>query len=413
MDIKRALAVGDFVQRAYKAFDLLPDKTNLTPAIALPDGFDLVARITMEDFLFKTGDPRERRFYGFLAHELNTDHYIFALRGTDGPLEWWDNLHGFTVPFREVANCGRVGYGFESIYGTAEIAYVDAAMFSQAASLAPDDPGERCFAEHVGMMIRVHHAEHHNRRTVAPEDRITPNAIDLTQMEISVAGHSLGAALATLFVMENDTAPKAQMRPRSMHTFASPMVGDATFARRFNDLKVETWRIYNAPDIVPMQPLNVEGYVHVGRPFRIDTRQMDDIKWTLPCWHVMESYLAALGDSQYLEKCRFNDLHGLEGELLREGREFARRALGLPAHGRPDGLPPDATALPATPRIATKRTAKNWKALDVVAAVLSAVVVLAAVVIRLQHVRAGTKAKSPAGARVGEAPNSEVPLVTA
>jgi hypothetical protein len=52
MDVQAAIRAGDFVQRAYNAYDSLGgDQSNLTPSVALPPGFDLVARISMEDFL--------------------------------------------------------------------------------------------------------------------------------------------------------------------------------------------------------------------------------------------------------------------------------------------------------------------------------------------------------------------------
>lgn len=82
-----------------------------------------------------------------------------------------------------------------------------------------------------------------------------------------LTGHSLGAAVATL------CAYRLKMMGQSvagLYTFGSPRVGDAEFARFFDALMPETYRIVNNNDIVARVPLLTQQYRHVGRLKYID-----------------------------------------------------------------------------------------------------------------------------------------------
>ncbi len=103
-----------------------------------------------------------------------------------------------------------------------------------------------------------------------------------------VTGHSLGSALATLFVMEN----KNRFDVSTICTFASPRVGDAEFARQFNLLPLDSWRIVNCQDLVPKLPLHIPmlfDYQHVETPY--DFSSAGVVKWNPSCWHAMGTYL--------------------------------------------------------------------------------------------------------------------------
>jgi triacylglycerol lipase len=82
-------------------------------------------------------------------------------------------------------------------------------------------------------------------------------------LNIIVAGHSLGGALATLCAFE-----LSAWKPYC-YTFASPRVGNDVFSNNFNNRVPNSFRIVNIDDIVPTLPLPVFGdsiYSHVGRP---------------------------------------------------------------------------------------------------------------------------------------------------
>ena len=105
-----------------------------------------------------------------------------------------------------------------------------------------------------------------------------------------VTGHSLGSALATLFVMENKDKNKFDIS--TICTFASPRVGNAEFVRQFNLLPLDSWRIVNRQDIVPKLPLHIPvlfGYEHVATSYAFSSEGV--VKRNPGCWHAMSTYL--------------------------------------------------------------------------------------------------------------------------
>lgn len=76
---------------------------------------------------------------------------------------------------------------------------------------------------------------------------------------IYVTGHSLGAALATLFCYKWSAAEIG-----GVYTFGSPRVGNDSFVRSFNSyFKGRSYRYVNAMDIVTRLPPRTMGFAHV------------------------------------------------------------------------------------------------------------------------------------------------------
>ena len=85
---------------------------------------------------------------------------------------------------------------------------------------------------------------------------------------ISVCGHSLGGALATLAAVRLAAAAGAGAgphRPVRCLTFGSPRVGDSAFAA----LGVKGWRVFNEGDPVPMLP-DSRRFVHTPLGLRLE-----------------------------------------------------------------------------------------------------------------------------------------------
>lgn len=105
-----------------------------------------------------------------------------------------------------------------------------------------------------------------------------------------MAAHSLGAALATLYVVEN--MKKHTITHPVVCTFASPRVGDTTFVDTFNGFGLAAWRVVNAPDLVPNVPPDIWGYRHVDAITLVDSTGA--VQPTLACAHALTTYLHLL-----------------------------------------------------------------------------------------------------------------------
>ena len=229
---KAAILYGQFVKAAYSMYD--PATLTPPPSADFPAGYQLTAWVTMRDFILGSTDPV---FYGFIAQSMtDATQFVLAIRGTSNGVEWWDDFNAaIKTPFK-VPGCGSVGAGFARIYETLEVIERPtgaATAPAVARSLKPIGG----FCQQVAALVRRH---------VAATARATAGD---ASGSIEITGHSLGAALATLYTLENALTDK--IPNPGLCTFASPFVGDSAFAAAFNGLGLTSWRIVNAPDIVP------------------------------------------------------------------------------------------------------------------------------------------------------------------
>ncbi|CAL0334437.1 unnamed protein product [Lupinus luteus] len=119
------------------------------------------------------------------------------------------------------------------------------------------------------------------------------------EVSITVTGHSLGAAVATLNAVDIVANGYNKGAPVSAFVFASPGVGDLNFkmaVSEFKDLRI--FRVENVLDVVPKYP--PLGYFNVGEGLMINTQKSEYLKLpgTINSWHSLECYLHGVAGTQ-------------------------------------------------------------------------------------------------------------------
>jgi hypothetical protein len=288
-----AVLYGKLIQGVYAMFKR--ERTNLRPEPQpgdIPDPYEFVAWIHMSDFIFGREEPK---FYGFIARNKNNrEDFAVAIRGTEGFTEWWDDASAYLVPFSQVPHSGRVAHGFDRIYSTLKI--------EQHPRTAPQLTAAAPLAELQGSFGDQLEELHLRLERAAPIRALVNPAKGRPERPYVVTGHSLGAALTTLFVMENKEKKKFDIT--TLCTFASPRVGNMPFARVFNLLPIASWRIVNSWDLVPRLPLHIPlvlDYEHVNTAYEFSSE--GSVKPNPTCWHSMETYLHWLDANPPVDVC--------------------------------------------------------------------------------------------------------------
>lgn len=294
-DPLKAAFYGELVNAAYTMYD--DDPTNPTPSppkppAQLPGNYKFVAWVQMQDF-FISQSPYT--FYGLIAQNPSgANDYVLAIRGTSDPEEWWDDFVSMNLVqmtgFGPSTGYANVGYGFYRIYQTLRVIYPPkpSAAAPGALAAAPPESLEAVgsFADQVAEAVHRHAAE-----TAPPRAQAEAAA---AKKSVTVAAHSLGSALATLYVADNSI--KKSVETPLLCTLASPRVGDWTFKTTFDNLGIPSWRIVNEPDVVPRVPFF--GFWHIDTEHEYDSG-LSTIP-SLECWHSIYTYLHLLDPTQPL-----------------------------------------------------------------------------------------------------------------
>ena len=270
-DWDRVCLLIDASIQAYRAFSSAPV---LPPA---PDGYEFVTTWQGVDALF--GKDRHVETYGIVFRSLEKpNRYVFAFRGTASPEDLGLDLgyrgHAFVPVGPSVPGPGGTGPDVP-----AEVC-VEAGFWD---AYTTDDGATPSMQSQVFALL----------------DRYA--ASDRPVHELWMTGHSLGAALSTLFALD-----VALCRPEitaSHVNFASPRVGNKAFVEFYQqqaaqqDAATRTLRVQNVLDGVPDSPLESMGYQHVSDVTLIEFHKHETLPLDLAFVvhrHAAASYQAVL-----------------------------------------------------------------------------------------------------------------------
>jgi hypothetical protein len=114
-----------------------------------------------------------------------------------------------------------------------------------------------------GRETRIHRGFWHAWQSVREEV-----AAIVQQRRVTLAGHSLGGALAMLAGID---LVQSGVEVAGVYTFGQPRVGNAAFMRQYNSaLGSRSFRIVAPGDIIPCVPYLLGAYRHAGREMFID-----------------------------------------------------------------------------------------------------------------------------------------------
>ena len=264
MNVQAAINAGLFVQFVYNNWNVSSQATDLdgrevvtTAGLPVIPGksYKVLKTIYSNDLATDINPQRPAvegfKTIGIVAQNEADDADIFiAVRGTENIWEWIQDFKFLPRPFPNVSGSGLTEDGFTDMY--------------LSFSLTPGP--STTFMKDIKALL-------------------------LTNAMVTVTGHSLGAALATLFAM--DMAANSNF-PLSVYTLASPRVGDLSFHNLFDHIVPNAFRVANRLDIVPKTPPPLF-YFHVGDETELVPNKM--MKFDLLCEHHLTSYfnmLAAL-----------------------------------------------------------------------------------------------------------------------
>ena len=195
---------------------------------------------------------------GLVCQADGTGDVVIAIRGTEGILEWINDIEFLQVTCPFLAGAGRTEDGFTAMYSSLRTGDADDSptVVSALATLAYPQPVS----------------------------------------SVTICGHSLGGALVTLLAL--DVAANTTFKDPTVYTYASPRTGDSSFASTYDQVVKTSFRIANRLDLVPKLPLPPL-YEHVLEIHDLNPIQFLPVpkvlvKTTLACEHSLDTYLHLL-----------------------------------------------------------------------------------------------------------------------
>ena len=254
----------EFAQLVNATYATQPSDLTNAAGQALSAGginYDVVTTIYANDLAtdMNPGRADDEVSIGLMCQESQTGDVMIAIRGTEGILEWVHDAEFSQVPCPFLVGAGNTEDGFTAMY--------------------------------------------ESLRTAADSD--SPKVVDAFAKlsfprpvsSVTICGHSLGGALATLLAL--DVAANTAFNHPTVYTYGSPRTGDSLFASTYDQVVTNSYRIANRLDIVPALPPPID-YDHVLNPFELIPVRLTPlppkilVKSTVSCEHSLATYLYLL-----------------------------------------------------------------------------------------------------------------------
>jgi hypothetical protein len=188
--------------------------------------------------------------FGFIAVS-DAKELVAAIRGTDTILGWLHDGSYLMVPSPVVGSHGLTEDGFTAVYRS---------LRSGVAT-----------------------------GTLSAKDSIKSYLDKGTGTNVTVCGHGLGGALATLLTL--DVKLNTSCSAPTVYTYGSPRTGDHRFAGYYNAAVDNSYRIANRQDLIPKVPSILPlPYQHVNTQYEL-TPPPNAIAPTIPCMLHLKTYL--------------------------------------------------------------------------------------------------------------------------
>jgi len=261
LDVSKAIELGQLVNAAYATSP--SDLTNAAGQRLSAGGIDYVVVTTIyANDLATDMDPSrgdDEVSIGLICQVDQKGDLVIAIRGTEGIREWVHDAEFDLVPCPFLAGAGRTEDGFTAMYE------------SLKTGTEPDSP-----------------------TVVKALGKLTfPRPVS----SVTICGYSLGGALATLLAL--DVAANTVFTSPAVYTYGSPRTGDSLFARTYDQVVSDSYRIANRLDIVPALPPPI-AYEHVLSPDELIPIRLTPlppkilVNSTVTCEHSLATYLYLL-----------------------------------------------------------------------------------------------------------------------
>jgi hypothetical protein len=266
MDLNAAIQFGQLVDYAYAAAPKdLTNRAGKTQNAGLIGGgvdYEVITTIYANDLATDMNPLRSNDIVsiGLVLQASGTGDTVIAIRGTEGIQEWIQDAKFLAVPCPLLLGAGKTEDGFTAMYKSMTVG---------------SGGGSPSVVKALSNL---------------------PWKTPVTSL--TVCGHSLGGALATLLALDVAANCPSPFNNPTVYTYASPKAGDPQFADTYNQIVPNTFRIANRLDLVPKLPLPPL-YEHVLGLFELNPVKLAIppeilVKFDIVCEHSIKSYLHLL-----------------------------------------------------------------------------------------------------------------------